>query len=891
MEVNSGSKFLRADMHIHSYGDGGSFDVRDKEMTPHNIVDTAIANNLSIICITDHNEIENAKAAAEYSRDKPILFIPGIEVSTTQGHLLVYFSSYVELRSFYGKLTISADKRICSQGIAECLNFADAFGGFGILAHIELESGFEKTVGKFGPHMEALFCHKNLMALEISKKESANLYTELDEQSDDDYKSRIALIKKRRNVLDLDEAALLPKVMFSDSHTLAKLGINAEGDKKLTRFKVDELDFEALKIALQLHESRVRVEDLIPESVPKFKGIKFKGGLLDNQIIEFSSNLTCIIGGRGTGKSTLMEALCCSSGNDSQKDVIDSDVWPDEIKLVYEDETGKVTNFVRSKNTMSFNATDGYEGLSRIPIEYYGQGDASKTLDKGDDDPHALLNFMDAFIGIENLKEEDNNICDQLRNNQSEAGKIRLEISAIPEVKRQILILKVKKKRLEQDKVSDLVTYQIALVREKNLRDDLKSHLADLVKNYKDILSDTTFFDQISNFPDDEIVVGKDQFMEVKKIISEFSDIVESKSKELNSDLTSKITALHMQLDTWSGKEKDIQVKIDNKKEELEKAGVPFDIGKINQIANDLDHYERKLRNLQADEKTLSTLINNRKEILDARKDIKRKIYGDRFSFGRSVNDNLKNAVDDLFVSVGYQEGCFSPDFEQSIKQLMGWRTSQVSKAEILASNMSPLSFAELIKTRKKEHFYSLKDASGSRVFNDGEIESLFEKVNENCNFEDYEAISYDDKPSITVTKIIEKNGEKVNLTKSITKLSLGQQQSILLAILIQDKSDVPLLIDQPEDNLDSEFIYKTIVTNLRKIKEKRQVIIVTHNANIAVLGDAELIIPLKSTNDRTSILSRGSIDRAEIRAECCTILEGGKRAFIKRQQIYNLKI
>ncbi|MBQ0806625.1 MAG: hypothetical protein KBT55_01515, partial [Porticoccus sp.] len=162
------------------------------------------------------------------------------------------------------------------------------------------------------------------------------------------------------------------------------------------------------------------------------------------------------------------------------KDIVDSEVWPDEISLTYEDETGKVTEFIRSKNSMPFNATDGYEGLARIPLEYYGQGDASKTLDKGDDDPKALLQFLDSFLGIENLKEEDINICNQLRNNQSESGKIRLEVAAIPEVKRQIQILKGKKTRLEQDKVSDLVTYQTALIREKNLRDDLKSQLIDL---------------------------------------------------------------------------------------------------------------------------------------------------------------------------------------------------------------------------------------------------------------------------------------------------------------------------------------------------------------------------------------------------------------------------
>ena len=76
---------------------------------------------------------------------------------------------------------------------------------------------------------------------------------------------------------------------------------------------------------------------------------------------------------------------------------------------------------------------------------------------------------------------------------------------------------------------------------------------------------------------------------------------------------------------------------------------------------------------------------------------------------------------------------------------------------------------------------------------------------------------------------------------------------------------------------------------NLRKIKEARQVIIVTHNPNIAVLGDAELIIPLKSTSIKSHVMSAGSIDRKETREMCCEILEGGKNAFKQRQTIYGI--
>jgi len=81
------------------------------------------------------------------------------------------------------------------------------------------------------------------------------------------------------------------------------------------------------------------------------------------------------------------------------------------------------------------------------------------------------------------------------------------------------------------------------------------------------------------------------------------------------------------------------------------------------------------------------------------------------------------------------------------------------------------------------------------------------------------------------------------------------------------------------------------LVANLRRVKERRQVIIVTHNANIAVLGDAELLIPLKSTSERSRIMEAGSIDRPETRDLVCKILEGSADAFRRRAEIYGFSL
>jgi ABC-type hemin transport system ATPase subunit len=106
---------------------------------------------------------------------------------------------------------------------------------------------------------------------------------------------------------------------------------------------------------------------------------------------------------------------------------------------------------------------------------------------------------------------------------------------------------------------------------------------------------------------------------------------------------------------------------------------------------------------------------------------------------------------------------------------------------------------------------------------------------------------------------------------------------------MLSAETNRPLIIDQPKDNLDSEFIYHTLVPVLRRAKERRQVLVVTHNANIAVLGDAEQIVVLKSNADKGVIVSRGSIDHAHTRKAACAILEGAEEAFRRRARIYSV--
>jgi hypothetical protein len=119
---------------------------------------------------------------------------------------------------------------------------------------------------------------------------------------------------------------------------------------------------------------------------------------------------------------------------------------------------------------------------------------------------------------------------------------------------------------------------------------------------------------------------------------------------------------------------------------------------------------------------------------------------------------------------------------------------------------------------------------------------------------------------------------------KDSSALSTGQKCTTILPILLVE-SERPLLIDQPEDNLDNAFIFETIVQSLSGIRGRRQLIFVTHNPNIPVLGDAERVFALRSSGRTASVANVGSVD--DVAPDIITILEGGRAAFEARRKRY----
>ena len=341
--------------------------------------------------------------------------------------------------------------------------------------------------------------------------------------------------------------------------------------------------------------------------------------------------------------------------------------------------------------------------------------------------------------------------------------------------------------------------------------------------------------------------------------------------------------AVRAQVETWKAREQGIVNTIEQKRKELAAQGVKLDLANIRKLANDEAEYVKALATLAEWEKNLKAYHTARVELLKQRRAVLGRITVLRNAYGAKSTRALEGTLGDLTVSVKFTESSLSPEGADIIQEAMEWRTAQVPRAALIDENVTVPGLLDAIAKsdpdtadRNRSFTWSKALRQERRAGNPQAVEQAPHKFNlERCVVED--------RPKITVTKKITSGGVQRTVPKDFSRLSMGQQQSVLLALMLSSDSKLPLIIDQPEDNLDGEFIFNSLVPVLRQAKERRQIIVVTHNANITVLGDAEQIIAFKSTSDKGSIVASGSIDDAVTKKACCQILEGSEEAFKRR--------
>jgi hypothetical protein len=308
----------------------------------------------------------------------------------------------------------------------------------------------------------------------------------------------------------------------------------------------------------------------------------------------------------------------------------------------------------------------------------------------------------------------------------------------------------------------------------------------------------------------------------------------------------------------------------------------------IQKLASDEARLKQNIANLKTWEPVLRTQRAERRKALAERWAVRSRIAQKRNAFARKASAALRSALSDFNVHLKFDECAYSPAGNTIIIEAMGWRTIQVPRASALTERLTIPKLLEAVANQDASSLLQLKADTDETLFDRAEATAILQKLAPYHVRYQLERCEIFDRPRLTVTRLLtDDTGKTYRRTREFRQLSMGQQQSVLLALMLSADANTPLIIDQPEDNLDGEFIYQSIVPVLRRPKERRQVIVVTHNANIAVLGDAEQIVVLRSTNERGAVVNRGSIDDEDIQKAACAILEGSQEAFRRRARIY----
>jgi DNA repair ATPase RecN len=859
-------------------------------MTGAAIVATAARENLSIVAVTDHNEIDNVDMALQASQGSEVLVIPGVELSTPQGHLLCYLPDLQSLRRFHGQLSI-VDRGLqtsrCQQSILECLGLLLPLDGFAVLAHIDIQSGFEMEVPGASPHKADVLCHSALLGIELKHATSPISYADGDTDAD-----RVRMGRERIARLKLGAKQNLARVLNSDAHALEALGRNAANMQRVTRYKMDSPSFEGLRVALGDADSRVRIEDEIPPTIPRILGMEIDGGFLAGQVVHFSQNLNCIVGGRGTGKSTTFEAVRCLMGIPSESKVVDSDVWPEELHLFWQDKAGGQHTLFRPKDGEVQNVDDPDMGPCTFEIDCFGQGDAARISLQAQKDPLALLNYLDKFVNLNDAMKAEETARDLLLTLQTEIETAEQKVQLIPQYERLLATTRQQLKALQKPEVKELIDLQRQLATEREIRTQILGKLQEAKtdagrKSPKISIGEIRGLAQTA-----KLSVGAAEFQAILAGLATVETEIGAAEGQIKGRLSDFEKIVSAQILSWKVKESEAQKRVDTKRRELEALKVSFDMSYIAKLAQDEASHQQSVTNLNTWKPQLIEVRRQRADALKDRWNARDRVAMLRETFGRQASKTLREALTDLQVSLKYARNAHSPDAADQIIEVMGWRTNQQVRANWLVEKLTVPVLLDAIYGNDPAPIVKLTTPEGVEVFQKDEAQSIIERLGQPAIRFALERARLHDLPRLTVSRAIpDGKGGTRHLVRDFAKLSLGQQQSILLALILSSSSERPLIIDQPEDNLDGEFIYSTLVPVLRRAKERRQVIIVTHNANVAVLGDAELIVVMKAKNDRGEIVTRGSIDHAETRDAACDILEGAKEAFLRRAKMYGIRL
>jgi len=698
-----------------------------------------------------------------------------------------------------------------------------------------------------------------------------------------------------------------PLLQNSDAHSLEKIG------KKFTWIKANTT-FEGLKQIIYEPEQRVKIQDLEPDLKEEkllIDSVKFisNDDTFTNEEIHFNRNLNVIIGGKSSGKSILLYNIAKTLLADRK--ILKNENPPFNFKYDF----GSNFDFevkIISGISQSINRTDDLPSILS-EIKYIPQNYLSKLAEPESKKGNELLKLVRGLL----LEDEDYKIkyqefINRVKSNDSNRESIinnYFEIQDKIESLKKDLILKGNEEVLElnikgnNEKINKLkegiglteeqiIQYNIYNEELEKIEIEIRKIKSDYSKigsfhtDTKNALTElTNKKDLILNSLENESI--KNHFKNEFSIINQALLLIDNSIEQVKLNDESKFVSDNIFKSQHSV--------VGKRKVELNNLLKPFIESK--EIKKQIEDIEK----LVIEDKQKLSVINQYKtdiksnEIaLESEKGKIFKIYTDNFEEYKKVISELEERTkllesDNLKID-GTPKFNY-PKLKNKILEISDGRKASYNNYSIFdenknaTSNFDLESFIEELKTI----FNSMVEIKDYSFNSKSDIKSTV-KILLDDYFFDYWEVIYD--------------GD------TLIKMSTGKASFVILMLIVGlSKSKAPILIDQPEDNLDNRSITKDLVEYLRNKKLDRQIILVTHNPNVVVNADAEnvIIANQKGQNDKitTSLFQfdyiNGSIENTKVfnktetdllksmgvREHIADIVEGGKEAFKKREEKY----
>lgn len=360
-------------------------------------------------------------------------------------------------------------------------------------------------------------------------------------------------------------------------------------------------------------------------------------------------------------------------------------------------------------------------------------------------------------------------------------------------------------------------------------------------------------------------------YIKVKNKVEEFNDKVLICEETIKNEYDNLMLNSNKIVEDWSEYKNNKESEFSKLISKIEGIQDKTNIEVVEEYRNLVSIVESSRPNKEKEEIFLSRkteLLENRKSILEKCKEANSNYARDLEKKVAKINKNkFDNKIKVTAFPIQNKEKLIT-----KLKKIEGIGDKSITGISEF-DGFDCITFIENIKKRPTElsEIYSITSNTASKILT----------MDENSLYE-IEEMQLDDITEVSLN---------VNGTfKNMRNLSKGQQCTALLNVLLVENTD-PLIIDQPEDNLDNSYFAESFVDSIRKFKSDRQYIFATHNANIPVFGDAELIVTLNEEDGKGKIIDNGigSIDSNNVKQHVIKLLEGGKEAFEIREKKYKI--